>query len=97
MTISAHDCVDILRKLYLIREVDELIARWYMKWKMRCSVHLSVEQKGVPAALAQLLRGFHHREGHLQLKSPIARRFRLDEINDAISAVPAAASPAVAS
>lgn len=56
MTIPEHDCAEILHKLYLIREVDELIARRYPEGKMRCPVHLSVGQEGVPAALAPLLR-----------------------------------------
>ncbi|MBR9884463.1 MAG: thiamine pyrophosphate-dependent dehydrogenase E1 component subunit alpha, partial [Oceanospirillales bacterium] len=42
--------------LYLIREVEEEIARRYPQGKMRCPTHLSIGQEGVPAALSVLLQ-----------------------------------------
>jgi len=45
----------VLRTLYLIRDLEEAIAARYPEGKMRCPTHLSVGQEGTPAALSPLL------------------------------------------
>jgi len=51
---SAHQQA-ILKKLYLIRDVEEAIAERYSEQEMRCPTHLSIGQEGAPSALAPLL------------------------------------------
>lgn len=51
---QAHQ-LQILQKLYLIRDLEEEIAQRYPEGKMRCPTHLSIGQEGVPAALSPLL------------------------------------------
>ena len=51
---SVH-CLTILKKLYLIRDLEEGIAAKYSEGKMRCPTHLSIGQEGAPAALSTLL------------------------------------------
>ncbi len=45
----------LFRNVYRIRTVEEEIARRYSEEKMRCPVHLSVGQEGVPAAFAECI------------------------------------------
>jgi len=45
----------ILEKLYLIRDLEEAIAKHYPEGEMRCPTHLSIGQEGVPAALSVCL------------------------------------------
>lgn len=45
----------ILRKLYLIRDIEEAIAARYSEGKMRCPTHLSIGQEGAPTALSAQL------------------------------------------
>ena len=45
----------ILRKLYLIRDIEEAIAARYAEGKMRCPTHLSIGQEGAPTALSAQL------------------------------------------
>ena len=44
--------IEIFKKIYLIRAVEEMIAQKYHEGKMRCPVHLSIGQEAVPAALS---------------------------------------------
>ena len=47
--------VEIFKNIYLIRSVEEMIAKKYPEGKMRCPVHLSVGQEAIPAALSQVI------------------------------------------
>ncbi|WP_221935023.1 thiamine pyrophosphate-dependent dehydrogenase E1 component subunit alpha [Catenovulum sediminis] len=51
---EAHQ-LKVLKTLYLIRDLEEEIAKRYPEGKMRCPTHLSIGQEGVPSALAPLL------------------------------------------
>ncbi|MFB9887618.1 thiamine pyrophosphate-dependent dehydrogenase E1 component subunit alpha [Balneatrix alpica] len=53
--IPSDNHAGLLRMLYLIREVEEEIARRYPEGKMRCPTHLSIGQEGVPAVMSVLL------------------------------------------
>ncbi len=46
----------LLMKMYFIRLVEEEIAERYSNQKMRCPVHLSIGQEGVPAGFALAVR-----------------------------------------
>jgi pyruvate dehydrogenase E1 component alpha subunit len=52
---NSDHCLTILKKLYLIRDIEECIAAKYSEGKMRCPTHLSIGQEGAPAALSALL------------------------------------------
>ncbi len=47
--------LQLFKKLYFIRRVEERIASKYPEGKMRCPVHLSIGQEAVPAAISQIL------------------------------------------
>ncbi len=53
--MKKNTIIEIYKKLYLIRAVEEKIASKYNEGKMRCPVHLSVGQEAVPAALSQII------------------------------------------
>jgi pyruvate dehydrogenase E1 component alpha subunit len=46
----------LLKKMYFIRLVEEEIAERYNQGQMRCPVHLSIGQEGVPAAFSMASR-----------------------------------------
>ena len=46
----------LLKKMYFIRLVEEEIAERYSQGQMRCPVHLSIGQEGVPAAFSMASR-----------------------------------------
>ena len=47
--------LDIHKKIFLIRETEEKIAKEYSNQKMRCPVHLSIGQEVVPSVLSHFL------------------------------------------
>lgn len=47
--------LEIFKKIFLIRNVEEYIAKEYPKQEMRCPVHLSTGQESVPAVLSLML------------------------------------------
>ena len=53
--LSLSQKIKIFEMCSLIRHVESEISRRYNKGKMRCPVHLSIGQEGVPAALSLLL------------------------------------------
>ena len=46
----------LLKKMYFIRLVEEEIAERYNQGQMRCPVHLSIGQEGVPAGFSMASR-----------------------------------------
>src|SRR6188474_1397846 len=55
--IPEIDLVSIYRKLWLIRRVEEEIARVYPTDKIRSPVHLSIGQEAVAVGVCEALRG----------------------------------------
>ncbi len=53
--LSLNQKLKIFETCSLIRHVESEISRRYEKGKMRCPVHLSIGQEGVPAALSLIL------------------------------------------
>ena len=53
--LSLNQKIKIFQTCSLIRHVETEISNRYSKGKMRCPVHLSIGQEGVPAALSLLL------------------------------------------
>lgn len=47
--------LDIYKKLFKIRTVEETIAEKYTEWEMRCPTHLSTGQEGIAAGVCQAL------------------------------------------
>jgi TPP-dependent pyruvate/acetoin dehydrogenase alpha subunit len=54
-TLNKKAVLEIHKKIFLIRETEEKIAREYSNQKMRCPVHLSIGQEAVPAVLSCFL------------------------------------------
>jgi len=54
-TLNKKAALEIHKKIFLIRETEEKIARDYSNQKMRCPVHLSIGQEVVPAVLSHFL------------------------------------------
>jgi len=54
-TLNKSVALEIHKKIFLIRETEEKIAREYGNQKMRCPVHLSIGQEAVPAVLSDFL------------------------------------------
>jgi TPP-dependent pyruvate/acetoin dehydrogenase alpha subunit len=54
-TLNKKAALEIHKKIFLIRETEEKIAREYSNQKMRCPVHLSIGQEAVPAVLSYFL------------------------------------------
>jgi TPP-dependent pyruvate/acetoin dehydrogenase alpha subunit len=54
-TLNKSVALEIHKKIFLIRETEEKIAREYGNQKMRCPVHLSIGQEVVPAVLSDFL------------------------------------------
>jgi TPP-dependent pyruvate/acetoin dehydrogenase alpha subunit len=48
--------LDIFKKLFKIRTVEETIAKKYTEWEMRCPTHLSTGQEGIAAGVCQALQ-----------------------------------------
>ena len=53
--LSLNKKIKIFQICSLIRHVENEISVRYSKGKMRCPVHLSIGQEGVPAALSLLI------------------------------------------
>ena len=47
---------NIYKNFLLIRLVDEMIAKKYTEWKMRCPTHLSVGQEMVSACIKEIFK-----------------------------------------
>lgn len=66
--------IEILRKMKLIRAVEEAIAARYKEWKMRCPTHLCTGQEAISAAAGTALRkddfvvSTHRAHGHYLAK-----------------------------
>ena len=54
-TLNKKAVLEIHKKIFLIRETEEKIAREYSNQKMRCPVHLSIGQEAVSAILSFFL------------------------------------------
>lgn len=54
-SIDKKILLKIYKKIFLIRETEEKIAREYKKQEMRCPVHLSIGQEAVPSVLSCFL------------------------------------------
>jgi len=54
-TLNKSVVLEIHKKIFLIRETEEKIAKEYSNQKMRCPVHLSIGQETVPAVLSNFL------------------------------------------
>ena len=51
-TLNKKSALEIHKKIFLIRQTEELIAKYYDHQKMRCPVHLSIGQEAVPSVLS---------------------------------------------
>ena len=47
--------LELFKKIYRIRKVEEKISSTYSEWDMRCPVHLSIGQEAVAAGVCQNL------------------------------------------
>ena len=58
MTIMEKKTVllDLFKKIYKIRKVENKIASLYTEWEMRCPVHLSIGQEAIAAGVCQNLK-----------------------------------------
>jgi len=54
-SLKKQVAINIHKKLFLIRKTEEKISQEYSFKEMRCPVHLSIGQEGVPAVLSVLL------------------------------------------
>ena len=54
-SLDKKKALKIFEKIFLIRNVEESIAKEYSMQEMRCPVHLSIGQEAVPAVLSLLL------------------------------------------
>ena len=54
-SLDKKKALKIFEKIFLIRNVEEYIAKEYSMQEMRCPVHLSTGQEAVPAVLSLLL------------------------------------------
>ena len=48
--------LDLFKKIYKIRKVENKIASLYTEWEMRCPVHLSIGQEAIAAGVCQNLK-----------------------------------------
>ena len=70
MNIERNTAIEILRRMKLIRTVEETIAKKYPEQKMRCPTHLCTGQEAVAAVAGTLLRkddfavSTHRAHGH---------------------------------
>jgi len=48
--------LELFKKIYRIRRVENKIASYYSEWDMRCPVHLSIGQEAVAAGVCQNLK-----------------------------------------
>lgn len=53
--MSENLLIDLFKRMYRIRAVEEAIAHHYPEGKMRCPVHLSIGQESIPALFSQLI------------------------------------------
>ncbi len=62
--------IELLKKMKIIRMVEETIAKRYSEWKMRCPTHLCTGQEATAAAVGQALKkddfvlSTHRAHGH---------------------------------
>ena len=62
--------IELLKKMKIIRMVEETIAKRYSEWKMRCPTHLCTGQEAIAAAVGQALKkddfvlSTHRAHGH---------------------------------
>ncbi len=67
-------CIDLLRRMKLIRLTEEKIAEKYCEGKMRCPTHLCIGQEAIASAVGALLRkndfvlSTHRAHGHYLAK-----------------------------
>ena len=54
-TLNKKAVLEIHKKVFLIRQTEELIAKYYHHQKMRCPVHLSIGQEAVPSVLSYFI------------------------------------------
>ena len=48
--------LELFKKIYRIRRVENKIASNYSEWDMRCPIHLSIGQEAVAAGVCQNLK-----------------------------------------
>ena len=48
--------LELFKKIYRIRRVENKIASFYSEWDMRCPIHLSIGQEAVAAGVCQNLK-----------------------------------------
>ena len=56
--MNKNIALKIYNNFYLIRNLEERIAKEYLNWKMRCPTHLSVGQEIVSACIDQVFSKF---------------------------------------
>ena len=54
-SLDKKTLLQIYKKIFLIRETEEKIAREYHQKDIRCPVHLSTGQEAVPSVLSHFL------------------------------------------
>ena len=72
--VRKKEILNIYEKMQLIRLYDEKIIKEYNKQSMRCPVHLSIGQEGIPAGIlaamsdADIVMSNHRAHGHYLAK-----------------------------